>query len=251
MAYTLLASAGTAGGDTAYARVREFASRALALDSLSAAAHSRGRSCYRTICDSTRHWPSKSAPPIWTRTTPRYLGDYAGALAAVGRVEEANQIIRRALALDPLSVQSMVDAQYFNYMLGRYDSATAFAHHALELDPTSGLSWSNLLSVYSATHKPDSALAASRNWYALGKTYGSADFLVLGYALAGHWSEAAALRDSLRRNPGDNSPSLSRMLIDFAYADFDDAMTALETGFDHANRSSRRSSSRAIRCSTT
>ena len=233
VAYTLLASAGTVGGDTAYARVREFASRALALDSLSAAAHSAWAFVLSNDLRFNEALAEQKRASDLDPDNVEYLGAYAVALSTVGRVEEANQIIRRALASDPLSVQSMVDAQYFNYMLGRYDSATAFAHHALELDPTSGLSWSNLLSVYSATHKPDSALAASRNWYALGKTYGAAGFLVLGYALAGHWSEAAALRDSLRRNPGDNSPSLSRMLIDFAYADFDDAMTALETGFDH------------------
>ncbi len=171
VAYTVLASAGTAGSDTAYARVREFASRALALDSLSAAAHSAWAFVLSNDLRFNEALAEQKRASDLDPDNTEYLGDYAGALAAVGRVEEANQIIRRALALDPLSVQSMVDAQYFNYMLGRYDSATAFAHHALELDPTSGLSWSNLLSVYSATHKPDSALAASRNWYALGKTY--------------------------------------------------------------------------------
>jgi tetratricopeptide (TPR) repeat protein len=126
----------------------------------------------------------------------------------------------------------MIYAQYGNYMLGRYPEALEQVHRALDLDSASALSWSNFGVVENVLHKPDSALIAYRRWNALGNNYGSASFLVLGNALAGHWAAADALRDSLVKNSGDNSPNLSRMLIDFAYAKFDDAMTAIETGLE-------------------
>jgi eukaryotic-like serine/threonine-protein kinase len=232
-AYSTLAEQGAAAGDSTYARARELAVQALALDSLLPAAHDAfGKVLSNDLRLADALNETKRASDL-APDNAEYLVTYAGVLGAVGRVDESLQLIQRALALDPLSVRAMIFAQYGYYGLGRYREAIDEAHRALDLDSASAFSWSNLAVAYSAMHKPDSALVAYRRWYALGNTSGAADYLVLGYALAGRWAEAAALRDSLRSHPSDNSPSLSRMLIDMAWADFDDAMTALEVGFDH------------------
>ena len=116
-------------------------------------------------------------------------------------------------------------------MVGKYDAGIDAVRRALELDSASVLSWSNLATIYSALHKPDSALVAYKRWYSRGNAYGAGGYLVLGYALAGRWTEARSLADSLQLGPSDRSPTFTRMMIDVAFARWDDAMTALETGF--------------------
>jgi serine/threonine-protein kinase len=232
IAYARLASTGTGGSESTYARARELARQALALDSLLPSAHSAWGQSLANDLRFAESLPEFQRASDLAPDNPNHLLAYGDALESVGRMSEGLEAVRHAMQLDPLSVRAAVLAQYAYYMVGRYDAGLDATRRALELDSTSAITWSNRAVIYSALHKPDSALAAYKRWYSFGNRFGAAPFLVLGYALTEHWPEARALADSLQENPRDNSPNFTRMLVGLAFARWNDAMTALETGFD-------------------
>jgi tetratricopeptide (TPR) repeat protein len=61
--------------------------------------------------------------------------DYAWFLVAMGRTEQGLTSLRRAIALDPLSVRVNIDAGWLLMQAHRYDQAIEQAKRALELDP--------------------------------------------------------------------------------------------------------------------
>jgi serine/threonine-protein kinase len=232
LAYSSFAQMGVIARDSAHASSNALAQRALALDSLLPAAH---EAWARALGDDWRFTHAVREAKRASDLAPdnsEYLLSYIGMLLYVGQIDSGVALIPRARALDPLSVGALISAQYGYYLAGRYDEAMAAVRKGFELDSTSMFSFSNLAQTYSAMHKPDSALAAYKRWYALGNVSGAGDFLVLGYALAGKWADAAALRDSLRARAADNSPNLTRLFTDLAFAKFDDAMIALEAGVE-------------------
>ena len=232
IAYSMLAAEGIGSGDTSNARARELARQALTLDSLLPLAHVALSTALASDLRFAESLAEMKRAVDLAPDNAEVLANYGDALAVVGRPEEGLQFNRRAMALDPLSISTLIGAQNIYYMLGQYDAGIDAVRRALDLDSTSVLSWTNLAIIYSVRHKPDSALVAYKRSYSFGNAYGVGGDLVLGYALAGRWTEAHALADSLRRDPSDRSPIFTRLMIGLAFAKWDDAMTALETGFE-------------------
>ena len=121
----------------ANARVRDAASRALALDPSSAEAHT-------SLAHAHLHdWEWEEALREFTRAIeldPGYAPAYhwhALALTTVGRVDEAVEAMRRAVLLDPLSVRMSADMGMALYAARRYDDAVAQERKTLQMDSTS------------------------------------------------------------------------------------------------------------------
>ena len=126
----------------ANARVRDAATRALALDPSSAEAHT-------SLAHAHLHdWEWEDALREFTRAIeldPGYAPAYhwhALALTTVGRVDEAVEAMRRAVLLDPLSVRMSADMGMALYAARRYDDAVAQERKTLQMDSTSATaSW--------------------------------------------------------------------------------------------------------------
>jgi len=67
---------------------------------------------------------------------PDTYGLYGGALARMGRADEAIAMTKRTIELDPLSAQSAERAAFSYYFVRQYDRALEQARRAVELDPT-------------------------------------------------------------------------------------------------------------------
>ena len=128
---------------------------------------------------------------------PSALGVYSYLLEMAGRLQEALDQGKAALALAP---------------------ALPIAHHGR------GFQWA-------FAGVPDSALAEFQTAFRLDSmAWGARGNLVFGYALTGRWSEAARQRALLEREPAGVSPNWPRMVAALAFGEYDTAMTALERG---------------------
>ena len=115
----MLAQEGIGSSDTSDVRARELARRALALDSLLPLAH---QALGKALANDLRFAESLAEMKRAADLAPDnglVLAGYGGALAIVGRPEEALELNRRAMALDPLSLGALITAQYNYYMVGK------------------------------------------------------------------------------------------------------------------------------------
>ncbi|MEM7352201.1 MAG: winged helix-turn-helix domain-containing protein [Acidobacteriota bacterium] len=159
-------------------RARQAAERALALEPDLAEAHNA-----LAFAVLYGQYDAATADPIFRRARelhPNYAMSFhwhAGALAALGRHDEAIAAVRHAVALDPLSLSALSDLGWYYLFADRWQDAVRECRTTLELSP--GYSW---------------ALRC----------------LVEGLARSGHEAEAVRLSlDHLRqkgRLPMENSP---------------------------------------------
>jgi len=119
-----------------FAQAAEAAAKALDLDEGSAEAHDA-----MANVQFWRDWKWSSAEQHFTRAltlNASYAAayhDYAWFLIAMGRTEQGLISLRRAIALDPLSVRINIDAGWLLQQAHRYQEAINQARRARELDP--------------------------------------------------------------------------------------------------------------------
>ncbi len=139
-AYNLHAFDGDGSPADRFARARSSAERALALDPDLAEAHNA-----LAFAVLYGDYDPATADPIFRRArelAPNYAMSYhwhAGALAALGRHDEAIAAVRQALELDPLSLSVRSDLGWYYLFARRWDAAARECRATLEISP--GYGW--------------------------------------------------------------------------------------------------------------
>jgi TolB-like protein/DNA-binding winged helix-turn-helix (wHTH) protein/tetratricopeptide (TPR) repeat protein len=118
-------------------KVRDAAQRALRLDPNLAEAHLRMSSYYASIGD------QEAADEHWRRATtsepnnPLVITFAASVVAADDRFDEAIELLRQAVAADPLSAVTRDSLASLLYLAGRFEEARTEFLRTLEISPTS------------------------------------------------------------------------------------------------------------------
>jgi adenylate cyclase len=214
-----------------FRRAGELAARALELDSTLAEAHTALgwiEMWYgRDWAAAERHLQRAIA------LDPDYLWAHqwhSAYLAAVGRLEEALEVKRRALPLDPLSVSFTTHIGTDLFWLGRYEEAIHQYRKALELDPGFFMAHWGLSRAYLQLGRHEEALRELQ--------YPGSDYLgfsrpaLLGYAhaVAGREAEARRILAELRtrRDAGEYVAPTAFATIHIGLGEKDRALDWLE-----------------------
>ena len=129
------------------------------------------------------------------------LGAARGA-SALGRLDEARELTRRAATSDPLNVTVHYRLARYAYFLGRFDEAAASFKKVLELNPEYPAAHQDLALVYLAQSRPEAALAEmEQEKQDLWRRYG---FSLL-YPALGRQNEADAALSEFVRNYQDTA----------------------------------------------
>ena len=120
---------------TGLPRLLEAATRTVALDSRMAAGHFR-LTCYYSLVGEERlaedhHRKALTLEP----DNPLMLGAQAGSAAEQGRLDEAIDLLRRAVARDPVSATAISTLGRMLYAAGRLEEARVELTRAIELSP--------------------------------------------------------------------------------------------------------------------
>jgi TolB-like protein/DNA-binding winged helix-turn-helix (wHTH) protein/Flp pilus assembly protein TadD len=218
-------------------RGREAVERALALDPNLAMAHAQmGRIKQQVDYDWTGANASFQRAVALEPGNPEYLNWAAVPAACFGRFDEALQLHRRAIDLDPLNAGSWESLAEFESMIGQLDQSAAHSKQALEVNPDHFSSPINLSRIYLLQGRPQDALReiervkihASRAYlYAL--TY---------YALGRKKESDAALRELMMKYGASNALEIATIYafrnqtdeafewLDRAYAQRDPSLIA-------------------------
>jgi TolB-like protein/cytochrome c-type biogenesis protein CcmH/NrfG len=190
MAHSLRAGQGFIPLEEGYKKARESAERALELDPNLAEAHVALGNILRTH---DRDWSGAEAE--YGRALELSPGNATVVLGAarvagaMGRLDEALELSRRAAELDPLNVGAHDRLGRFAYYAGRLDDAQAAYDKVLELNPDYRGAHLDLGLVYLARSQPETALAEmEREKEPLWQLYG----LALVYHALGRQKEADA-----------------------------------------------------------
>lgn len=135
--YWIQTTDGVFARDTGLEKVRDAAERALALDPALAEAHFRLANYLWAIGDSS----SSAAEHVRKATAlepnnPLALGYATRAAVEDGQFDEAIELLRRAVAADPLSAVYRGNLATHLFLFGRLDEAKSEQLKVLELDPT-------------------------------------------------------------------------------------------------------------------
>jgi DNA-binding winged helix-turn-helix (wHTH) protein/tetratricopeptide (TPR) repeat protein len=216
--YAALADANVTMGDYCYgthlpavyfARAREYAKKALALDPNSAEAHA----ALGILALHRREVPAALAELQRARTlAPTYAPAqewYGIALVRGGLLSEGVAELKAAAALDPLSVATIAWLGKAAYLDRRFDDAVAYSRQALELSPRRIDALTTLGEAYEAKGDIIRAIAAFKRYGAVDRFYRpeAAALLAHAYALAHRTPEARAQFDYARAHARDVDPT--------------------------------------------
>jgi TolB-like protein/Tfp pilus assembly protein PilF len=134
--YWIQTTEGVLERDTGLAKVRDNAERALALDPDLAEAHLRFTNYLWSVGNKKAALEHQRRAAALEPNNPLLLGFAAGTDARNGRWEQAIELIRRAVATDPLSVVYRTNLAGFLFLAGRLDEAKIESYKAEELDPS-------------------------------------------------------------------------------------------------------------------
>jgi serine/threonine-protein kinase len=155
------------------------------------------------------------------------------ALYYLARIPESIEEARTARRLDPLSVLNLIQLQYELYIIHDFAGSVALTRDILELDPRNTIAILNQgLSDVFLGHA-DSAVDAFERAAAINATgYGMQLYQTYGYAAAGRWSDAEAMRAKVEKVSKSNSPHFERAYVNLAFDRFDEAAHDLERALD-------------------
>ncbi len=149
--------------DEGYERAREAAQRALYLVPDLAEGHiALGH------VQESHDWNWSAADASFRRALELAPGDAHALLAAaglarvLGRLDEALELVRKAVALDPLSVRTHRQMALVCLVNGRLDDAAAAFRLALDLNPGAGLTHAFLAMTHLLQGRPDEGLALAK-----------------------------------------------------------------------------------------
>jgi tetratricopeptide (TPR) repeat protein len=124
---------------------------------------------------------------------------YSYLLSATGRLDEAIDMAKRGLKVDPLSVVLRNDTGQAYYLARRYDEAVTQYQKLIEIDPSDPSAYSGLGAVYDQQGMYDQAIAA----YQKAINGSERTSIILGslghaYAVSGRRVEALKILDELK-----------------------------------------------------
>jgi len=218
LGYAALADANVTIGDYCYgthrpavyfARAREFANKALALDPNSADAHAalgfialRSKNMPGAVAELQRAIsldPSYAPAHEW----------YGIALLGRGRFSEGLRQLKLAADLDPLSVATTAWLGSAAYVSRRYADAIAYSRQALELSPQRTDALVTLGQAYEAQGNTARAIAAFKRYGAVGSfdRPEAAALLAHAYAIERRMPQARAQLSYARANASEVNPT--------------------------------------------
>ena len=221
-------------------KARAAATKALELDETSAAAQT-------SLAHILLHeWQWQAAEQHFLRALeldPSYtlgLHWYALGLTALGRTDEAVEVMQRARQLDPLSVRINADLGMALLAAGKYDEAVAQEGRALELSPeAAGPRWIRGMALeqlgrFDAAERDMAAALHAMSGYEAVK--GSLGHL---YAISGRPAKARALLSELASQADTIDVTFFAALICAGLDDKDAALTWLERAVEKRSGSVR------------
>jgi serine/threonine-protein kinase len=216
--------------DSATALIAASANRALALDSSIADAHiALGIASERAMRfrdAESRHRTALALDPS-NVTARQALGLL---LLSVGRTDEAIAALRLAAQLDPLAKSVGTGHAFALISARRFPEADTAARRILGLDSTFPLGLWTLGMAQTFGGQADSAVRTLERGVQLHPGVpGLHATLVLAYAAAGRWSDAARLRTRLRAAEGDPSGGLAVAFADLVFGEDERLVQLLET----------------------
>ncbi len=182
-------------------RAREAAERAVALDDTLAEAHaSLGGSevfDHRWEKGERRFQKAIELDPGYALARHMYA---LLCLVPLGRLEEAEQQMRKAIELQPLSVSSRLGLAHILYFRGRHDEAIRQLEHTQELGPNSPTLHRFLGQVYLALERQQQAIDSLRLAHQMTNAPTDLGLLAHAHGVAGHENEVRQILQSLRSN---------------------------------------------------
>jgi len=158
---------------------------------------------------------------------------YSGCFRATGEPERSLETVRRAAALDPVSL--IINAQVGRGLLdvGSVDEGIAQLEKVLQMEPSFGFAYENLGRAYVIKRMYPEAIEAFEKGHELGSPRDTLGFLGYAYAQSGRQDEA---RDVVARlEQGVAEGSVTPLDLAYAYAglgDTDAAMRSLEEAYE-------------------
>src|ERR1700731_1269806 len=198
-AYVLMPLYGAGAPQDCYPKAKAAAKKALELDDASAEAHT---SLTQVYCYYDLDYPQ--AIREFQRAielNPNYATAHqwygSSGLAALGQFDDAVAEVKRAIALDPLSLVINTDLGNTYYRARRYDAAIDQMRKTLEMDPGFYYAHWNLGSALAAKGALKPAIEEYEKARALNDDPSMLGLLANAYAKSGNEAEALKIRDQL------------------------------------------------------
>jgi serine/threonine-protein kinase len=235
-AYSLLTEYGFLSPSEGVPQARSAAERALKLDPQSAEANV-SLACVRSLFE----WKWAEAEPLYRAAIAANPG-YSRArhwygmdfLALTGRLDEAEEQMRIAVDVDPLSMIIREGSGYVPMLRGDYEQSVAAYRELIDLDPSFYKAYSSLGRALSLMGHYEEAIAAFERARVLAGPVPSLLGALGGtLALAGRTAEACALLAELREIEKDRwVPSVSFAILHLGLHDHASALSFLERAAD-------------------
>jgi serine/threonine-protein kinase len=235
-AYSLLTEYGFLSPSEGVPKARAAAERALKLDPQSAEAN-----VSLAFVRSLFEWKWAEAEPLYRAAVAANPG-YSRArhwygmdfLALLGRLDEAEEQMRIAVDVDPLSMIIREGAGYVPMLRGDYEQAVAAYLDLIDLDPSFYKAYGSLGRVLSLMGRYEEAITAFERARSLAGPVPSLLGALGGtLALAGRTAEACALLAELREIENDHwVPSVSFAILHLGLHDHATALSFLERAAD-------------------
>jgi TolB-like protein/DNA-binding winged helix-turn-helix (wHTH) protein/Flp pilus assembly protein TadD len=158
---------------------------------------------------------------------------YAGHLTLLGRDREAVAEMKKAEALDPLSLIIGADLAEDLLIAHRYQEAMEQSRRTMDMDPNFALAHYQLGQSFLQEHRYSEAIAELQKAVALsGGSTTCTSSLAYAYAVSDRRNEALKMLNNLKnRSNGSSSNAPEIALVYLGLGDKDQAMVWLETGY--------------------
>jgi TolB-like protein/Tfp pilus assembly protein PilF len=233
-AWALLGYFRYAPPEAAFARARAESMRALELDGELAEAHAvlgyvmlfhdwDGIGAERELRRALALNPSNASVQHWLYTY----------LSSVGRLSEAEQYLRAAKRLNPLSPTIATALAGHSLMMGDFDAAVEQCHRAIELEPDYAPAYEHLWSALDAQGRFAEAFQAYKHALTLWGYTGIAATAERVYARSGYRAGLQAAGRALAQEPDQEKAPVSLIAATFALGgDRDEAIRWLARGLE-------------------
>src|SRR5579859_766193 len=207
---------------------KQAAQKALELDP-------RLASAYATLGDASLlfDWDWKSADAAYHRaleinpSSPEAHLGYANYFSTLGRHEEALAQVQQVYLVDPLAVDSRIEAIWIYFFSGRMEETVAQAQKTIELEPQAGYPYALLALAYSQMGHSAEAMQAAQRAAAVSDS--PSVIVVAASALARVGERDMARKYVDRALELAKSKYVCRFLLAAAYADLNEKDKALES----------------------
>ena len=212
---------------------KQAAHKALQVDPNMASAHATLGDAYLYF-----DWDWKAAEAAYRRaleinpSSPDVQLSYASYLSTLGRHEEALTHVQQVYLLDPLAVDSRIEALWIYFFSGRMEETVAQAQKTIELEPQAGYPYALLALAYSQLGRRSQTVQAAESAARVSDSPSVIVVAASALARVGERDEATKLLE--RALELAKSKYVCRFLLAAAYTDLNEkekALESLERGF--------------------